>query len=398
MDCWVQKKSADKTDMPLSLAQRSGILLFALLQNSLMGGIIYGWSSIDSTLLITSESHGGAGMDPQKTSQVFSWAASTAMVSSFFLGIVLDFFGPRICSLVSLSTIAVGCRLLGVSHDFAQLSTGFCVLAFGGPGICSSIIHIANLFPESKNLVMGCLSGSIAVSFSVLSLFDYLWNRYDWATFHSLFGYYSVLAGTLALGAFFIYPDTPYDDTSSDEDLSMQGSDDEEKSDGHELEETIPLVTKSRSVHCSPTTVILKRVASLSAIPEHRHHHEPHIQSVAAGPSLMIQQPLDSYLRPYTRTDSFLVSREVMETDDPHKDVIISVKDQPFLKQLFSGSYIRSSLLFWVCSFVANFYVSSLSTELADLNYYADSVQHDLTRTFTLFMSSGVLGSVLVRP
>jgi hypothetical protein len=109
------------------------------------------------------------------------------------------------------------------------------------------------------------------------------------------------------------------------------------------------------------------------------------------------QQPLDSYLRPYTRTDSFLISREVMDSDDPNKDVIISVKDKPFLKQLLSGSYFRSSLLFWVCSFVANFYVASLSTELADLDEYADSVQHDLTQTFTLFMSSGVLGSILVR-
>jgi MFS family permease len=399
MGCWVQKTSVVNPEKNMSWAQRSGILLLALLQNSLMGGIVYGWSSIDSTLLIASESQGGAGVDPRETSQVFSWAASAAMVSSFFLGIVLDFFGPRLCSLVSLSTIAIGCWLLSQSHDLVQLSVGFCVLAFGGPGICASIIHIANLFPKSKNLVMSSLSGFITVSFSVLSLFDFMWNRYQWATFHCLFGYYSLLAWVLAVSAFFIYPDTPYEDTSDDEDLSIEGSDEEEKVNGLETEDSRLLVTKREPpVHRSPTTVVLKNVASLSVIPEHRHHHESHIQSVAAGPSLVHQQPLNSYLCPYTRTDSYMVSREVMVNDDPDKDVIISVKDQPFLKQLFSGGYVRSCLYFWVCSFVANFYVSSLTTELADLDFYADSVQHDLTRTFTLFMASGVLGSILVRP
>lgn len=400
MGCCCNTKSVDAECQPMSWARRSGILLFALLQNSLMGGIVYGWSSIDSTLLIASEVHGGAGVDPTKTSHVFTWAASTAMVSSFFLGIVLDLFGPRMCSLISLSTISVGCGLLAVSHDLVHFSVGFCVLSFGGPGICSSIIHIANLFPESKNLAMSCLSGCIAVSFSVLSVFDYLWHQYQWATFHSLFGYYSVIAVLLGIGAFFIYPDQPYEESGCGDDScsSIQGSDDDDE-ENMEGEETHLLVKTALypSVHQSPTTVVLKHVASLSAIPEHKHHHESHIQSVAAGPSLIIQQPLDSYLRPYTRTDSFMVSREVMASDEPDKEVIMSLKDQPFLKQLFSGTYFRSSILFWICSFVTNFYVSSLSTELADLDQYSDPVQHSLTQTFTLFMSAGVLGSVLVR-
>ncbi|KAG7356166.1 major facilitator superfamily transporter [Nitzschia inconspicua] len=396
MGCCRQNKV--DADGPMSLAQRSGVLLFALLQNSLMGGIVYGWSSIDSTLLIAPESHGGAGIDPEKTSHVFSWAASTAMVSSFFLGIVLDLFGPRMCSLLSLSTIATGCALLAVSYDFAQFSVGFCVLAFGGPGICSSIIHIANLFPESKNLVMGCLSGCIAVSFSVLSVFDYLWHQYEWATFHSLFAFYAIIATLLGVGALVIYPNDPYEESTLDDDSSINGSDDDYKTGQLEGEETRLLVKTivHPSVHHSPTTVVLRHVASLSAIPEHKHHHESHIQSVAAGPSLMIQQPLDSYLRPYTRSESFMISKEVMATDDPNKDVIMSLKDQPFLKQLLSGSYIRSSILFWICSFVTNFYVSSLSTELADLDQYTSPVQHGLTQTFTLFMSGGVFGSVMV--
>jgi MFS family permease len=387
---------------PLSRARRIGLVGFALLQNSLLGGLIYGWSSIDSTLLIAPESRGGAGVDPNLTSHIFSWGASVAMVSCFFLGIVLDLFGPRICSLVSCTTITAGCALLASSHDFLQLSIGFCVLSFGGPGICSSIIHIANLFPDTKNLVISCLSGSIALSFSILSVFDYLWQTYDFATFHSLFGYYALVAGALTLGSFLMYPDETYkeEDGMADDDETSLAENEEQKSD-IETEETHLLVKTSlsqQSAAQSPTTVVsLRRVVSLSAIPEHTHHHGSHIQSFGT-PSFMDHEPFDSFLRPYTRTESFMISKQVMASakDDPDANMAISLKDQPFLKQLLSGTYIRSSILFWICTFVTNFYVSSLSTELADLDQYTDEVQHQLTRNFTLFMSAGCLCSPVV--
>ncbi|KAL3915425.1 MAG: hypothetical protein SGILL_005663 [Bacillariaceae sp.] len=398
-----QQQEQEQAQLPYS--RRIAVLGFALLQNALLGGLIYGWSSIDSTLLVASIENGGAGIDPNSTSHVFSWAASVAMVSCFFLGIVLDLFGPRVCSVVSCSTITAGCALLATSSTFAQFSIGFCVLSFGGPGICSSIIHIANLFPDTKNLVISCLSGSIALSFSVLSVFDYLWHRFDFATFHSLFGYYTVLAGVLTFGSILMYPGKTYEDIESEDDSSSSIEDVEEEKFGpgtEMTEETRLLVKTSLSNQSatsqSPTTVVLKRANSLSSIPEHQHHHESHIQSVGA-PSFYDHEPLDSYLRPYTRTESFMISRQVMSMaadDASYAQNAMSLKDQPFVKQLFSGTYVRSSILFWICTFMTNFYVSSLSTELADLDQYTSEVQHQLTRTFTLFMSAGSLVSPVV--
>jgi hypothetical protein len=41
------------------------------------------------------------------------------------------------------------------------------------------------------------------------------------------------------------------------------------------------------------------------------------------------------------------------------------LKDQPFHKQIFSASFFRSSIVFLVTSFIANFYVASISTEVS---------------------------------
>jgi MFS family permease len=381
-----RKRRTDADDPP-SWPARFGLLAFAVLQNGLLGGIIFGWASIDSTMLVASIDKGGAGVNPEKTSHVFSWASSVAMLSSFFLGCVLDTCGPRVCSIVSCLSIAIGSALLAAQTNFTQFSVGACFTAFGGPGICTSIIHIANLFPSFRNLIMSLLSGSIAISFSIFSVFDYLWHHFEFATFQNLFRFYAFFVAILALLAFFIYPDEPFEEMGDDY-LGYDTPEDYEMEVGEETE----LIG---NVSASPKTVI-KQVASLTTIHEHHRHDPHHIESVVAGPSLVIQQPLTSYLRAYERSDSFMISRDVMETDDPNKELMISLKDQPFFRQLFSGSYFRSSLFFWTCTFATNFYVSSISKELADIDQYSYKVQHELAQTFTFFMSSGVMASILV--
>jgi MFS family permease len=366
-------------------------------QNGLMGGLIFGWSSIDRTLLVASKQDGGAGVDPQVTVQIFAWASSAAMVSSFFLGIVLDKLGPRVANCFSALLVAAGTRLLASTEHFAA---GCILFAFGGPGITASIIHISNLFPQTQNLIMSCCSGSIAISFSVFTVFDTLWHRYEWATFHALFGYYSILALVGALAAFLVYPDEPYKEMEQDDDIIESKiiekvgnkEEQEEKSETHHLLQNSPTaVTASLYVGSD-------REGALSVIHEHTHHHDPHIHIQTAPPTdgAHIEQPLNSYLRgkKYERNVSFLVSAQAMQSDNPEDKELISLKDQPFIKQLSSAAYIRASLLFYFCTFATNFYVSTLSTELADFNQYPYHLQHELAQTFTTLMSLGCLASM----
>jgi MFS family permease len=349
-------------------------------------------------MLIAPISTGGAGIEPEKTTLVFSWATSVGMVSSFFLGFILDTFGPRISSVVSCLIIAIGSYMLAESNNFAQFATGACAVAFGGPGVGVSIIHIANLFPSIQNLTMSCLNGSIAISFSVLNIFAFMWERFEFANFYTLFRYYSVLATALAVGAFFLYPDEPFKTMEDGEVYKEEKEQVEVEEEGGGLAEIDHLIIKSStSSNSNPAS-------ELGVIHENRHHdvfddHDHiHIQSVApSGPSLKIGQPLNSGLRANClRTESFLLSKEAMETEDPEAEAIISLKDRPFFKQLCSASYLRSSFIFWISTFVTNFYVSSISTELADLGLFSSTVQHELAKTFTSIMSSGIMASIFV--
>ena len=132
-----------------------------------------------------------------------------------------------------------------------------------------------------------------------------------------------MLAVVLAVGAFLLYPDEPFKEMKDEEKVE------------EEVTETDKFVQSTSS---NPT-------AELNVIYKNLHHHfEHHIQSVAFGPSLKIEQPLNSGLRTnYMRTDSFIYSKEVMDAGDPEAEVVISLKKQPFFKELCSAIYLRPS-------------------------------------------------------
>ena len=73
------------------------------------------------------------------------------VIASFFnflgpliLGIILDLYGPRICSVVSIAFIATGCGIFGLSSqsEFPLFVPGMCLIAFGGPGTVTDIHFI----------------------------------------------------------------------------------------------------------------------------------------------------------------------------------------------------------------------------------------------------------------
>lgn len=150
-----------------------------------------------------------------------------------------------------------------------------------------------------------------------------MWQHYEFADFHTLFPYYSVLTVALAVGAFLLYPADPFKETKDHKKVE------------EEVTETDDLIQST------PRNI----ATELGVIHENLHHHfEHHIQSIAYGPSLKIEQPLNSGLRTnYMRTDSFIYSKEVMDAGDPEAEVVISLKKQPFFKELCSAIYLRPS-------------------------------------------------------
>lgn len=364
MDNCFLKRRTDNEYLP-SWGVRIRIFLFALIQNGLVGGIIFGWASIDQSILTVRRENGGAGLTHHETALIFSWASSVAMISSLILGFVLDRYGPRFCSIFSSMIIAIGCQLFGTLTNFTGLAVGACLISFGGPGINASIIHIANLFPGNENLAMASLAGSIALSFSMFAVFDTIWETYDLSSYGILFQYFGILTIVLAFGALINYPDEPYEQFNDDKYDELLLS-------SHETNESMTTTAAAKTIpYEQPSSQEVTALLEKSTESNKHHHDDHHIQSVSRV-SLKLSQPLDSYLRDEVlmvdRTDSFFAAKKALKDGNGNGDdatsARISLKDQPFWNQLFSGTYLRAFLVFLATSFATNFYVVSLSTEV----------------------------------
>jgi hypothetical protein len=263
--------------------------------------------------------------------------------------------------MVSSLIVALGCQVCASSHGFAGFAFGTCLIAFGGPGVTSSIVHISNLFPNNENLAMSCLCGSIALSFSVYAVFDILWQKYESLTFRTLFGSYVLVLAASAAMAFWLYPDESYEQLEDDylgpegELLTMQS---ESTVFMMESESTIDTVGKTvlganGNTHGSVDGAEIPRVSlkfeqqSIHGLEVHPHHDNPY-----AHPHL-VEQPLNSYLRDerkmYHKSMSYFMSAKAL--DDGHEE-LTSLKDQPFYNQLLSATFLRAMLVFVITWYV----------------------------------------------
>lgn len=345
-------------ELPASLSWRLFLVGFGMLQITLGAGLIVGWAGIAGSMLVSTE--GGAGLTLDQTTQMFGLAASVNYLSPLFLGVLLDHFGPRTCSAISNSFVALGCFVFSSSTNFTVLSIGICLVAFGGSGVQTSLIHIGNLFPESRFFVMGVVSETITLSFAILPLMDLIWEQTS-IGFEWIFAVYGVILTISAVLSCILWPDAPY----------MTPSDGP--------------VQKRESVKPPPPV------------------------------SLEPKQPFKSYLREDTtkleQTESFLKSEKAL-LQGRAEDV--SLKDMPFHKQLTSGVYLRVSIFFFITSFWANFYVATVTTEvsfssfslvskvmkiisnfgndeqLGDFQVYDKDKQHELARLLS-FIDAGAI-------
>ena len=87
------------------------------LQNFLMGGVIFGWAAISNTLLVSNE--GAPDLRAAHIHKMFVMASSANMCSPLFLGVVLDYHGPRACSVVSICISCLGFLLFGCAGALA---------------------------------------------------------------------------------------------------------------------------------------------------------------------------------------------------------------------------------------------------------------------------------------
>lgn len=139
------------------------------------------------------------------------------VVASFFsclgplvMGVALDNCGPRVCSILSISLIGIGCLGFGVSNDsYPLFIPAMCLIAIGGPGVLNATIHLSNLFPTLRSTTTAIITGSFQFSFLVFFVFDELWVEWH-LNYTVLFGSYFVVCVVNCIISTIIWPDQPY--------------------------------------------------------------------------------------------------------------------------------------------------------------------------------------------
>lgn len=363
--------------------RRVFLAVFACAQNALIGGIVFGWASIDRTMLKATENEGGADLAPSQTTQLFTYASSTSMLSTLFLGPLLDAYGPRICLMVSQTLVLIGCACFSRAEYFWQFIVGVFLMAFGGPGMGISIIHVANLFAKNQFLAVSCLSGSVTLSFTILAVLNAIWEAYQ-TSFRALFGGYCVIIMASMVGTLICSPDDPYElDESSGDDADL----DEEE------------------YHPS-----LEREYIEATIQTYGHHHKDHflltdeslngnlrIGDIKHADDETTQEEFERRRRLFLKRHSFFQSEKALQSGDEAVARLVSWKDQSFYVQVTSPTFTRAIVVFVATSFLANFTIASLTTELEDLSgRFTPLEQHSLSQQFTWLLSLGMFYAVLV--
>lgn len=377
----------DHPSQSFSLPRRIVYIVLACTQSSLVGGMLYGWASIDTSLLAAPLAQGGAALTLDETTRLFTYGSSVAMLSLLGLGLVLDYGGPRLCSLLSHALIALGCELMArapawkKSHNQQDSSSssssssvllftvGVCLLAFGGPGVQAATIHLANLFPRHQFLVLSALSTSLTLSFAVFASFDALWSHSVRVAadaeanntilgVSTLFRTYILVVLASFLSAALCWPDAPYEQiihhqhdyhTNDDQDEASAQEDDDSKFSKSYIE--------GRASH--EHHLVEQPLKSYLRIQQQEDHNNNNNNDNHATTTRHPWHNLHDH--DLLRTPSNLYSNDAMEDGRPLTS--LSLKDWPFWYQLTSATYLRALSVFLVNSYLAAFYVASFSIE-----------------------------------
>ncbi|CAM9694828.1 unnamed protein product [Chrysoparadoxa australica] len=334
---------------------RHGLLIVGVIQNFAAAGLLFGWASIASDMLQAPESEGGGALTPARAKNIFVVSSSVNFLAPLILGLILDRFGPRVCSATSLGLVFLGLITFALSE--AYLMMGMVLISLGGPGVQTSIIHISNLFPTRKATATAVISGSFSLSFAVFLCFDLIWQRTRWA-YSQIFVGYSLVVFTCLVLTLLMMPDQPY--TLKEEVLL-------------EIKEDPKLVSKFAGK--TEKELLGDHMLRLPSV------YQKHRKSLVRHPS--INSGLNRHAEESERLQ--LTEEEFVDSARPR------LKDGTLMQQLASLQFFSMTAVLVVGSFFANLYIGVVGIALKDEGYLTETEIQLALRAFTAITTAGVL-------
>lgn len=378
---------------------RAAYILVACLQNMLCGGIFFGWSSISSTLLVASTEEGGPGLQIDYIQYIYVLAIFANSMGPLFLGIILDSYGPRACSIVSTSIIALGSLLFAVSNmqDFNYFSIAMCMISFGGSGVQSAIIHLSNLFPIWKASMTATITGCFQLSFLVFLIFESLWRDFGFSCSQLFIGY-SGACVVSAIIAFFIWPDTPLD---YDQQMSILHPSDGDGTQDRGLDLT-QYRLPSGMLKSSEIMMSYGSQVNSASSPNRREvsnffydgkddtsnsvNNGNHNEHIIGADDIRAVNVIANEMVHLTHIDEWCKESACVDHGEVLDPIVLSLE-----QHLTSKVFIRLNIMFCIFSFWANFYVGTATTQLGDMMIVPSAQMSEYGEKLTLLMTAGVV-------
>ena len=116
--------------MTKRMFDKIGYIILGCVQVGTMGGIIFGWSSF-LPVLLTSTTKGGLGLPVDFVHLMFVAGSFCSFLGPLCLGVILDAYGPRVCSTISIGLIITGCLIFSLSDasESQYLLLGICLIS-----------------------------------------------------------------------------------------------------------------------------------------------------------------------------------------------------------------------------------------------------------------------------
>lgn len=180
------------------------------MQSALMGGVIFGISSVSDSFLQRSMPEGGPELSAPYIHAMYVLGTFFSALAPIGSGLVLESGGPRLSSVLSTSLFALGCGMFALSdNDTCMFLPAVCLLAFAGPGVHGATLHLANLFNENKGVATVCLTASFHLSFGCLYVVERLYRR-GW-DYRQIFSAYAAVAIASLVASLLLWPDESYE-------------------------------------------------------------------------------------------------------------------------------------------------------------------------------------------
>jgi len=143
---------------------------------------------------------------------LFTLASLITNVSALPAGIILDWYGPKIASVIGCIFLLIGTAITAIGHyvPFDAWLLGYISLALGGTFTFVPAFHLSNAFPAQAGTILALITGAFDASAFVFFIFRVLYSRMPSLTTARFFTIYSIVPVIMLIAQLTIMPSKAY--------------------------------------------------------------------------------------------------------------------------------------------------------------------------------------------